>query len=357
MHFDCDQYYTPVDLAERVLRNEITQRPSVCVDTTCGEGNLLRAASAVFDDVSCVGIDRDRKAINSLRANYPDWALSVGNLLASRSYQRTNVASAQISADLLYLNPPFSLGKSKYIETLYQGTTVRSSVAMAHILKSLELFAPSQGAIVIIPESVLYSQTDAEARQRLGYSYTTEKVAELNNSTFKGARANTTIIKLIPGARINNQSSKSKALKPKFEVILSRGGLQVHDFFNDHCGIPFIHSTSLRSIVEFGVIDSLGRTKVKRSGQVNKWVLLLPRVGMPKIEFTQAIFLRSKVQLSDCLFAIRFKTRMEAESIENVFKQNWESFESLYRGTGARYLTIKRLSEWLAAQDIKVLCF
>ncbi|WP_157665639.1 class I SAM-dependent methyltransferase [Pseudomonas fragi] len=344
MPIDMDRYYTPENVAIHALeRGSFPSIPKVCADSTCGSGRLLDAANTVFGSVHSIGIDSDEDAITQLRLRRPGWQLSVGDLL---QHNPTDVFPKRQSVDLLVLNPPFSHGKRKFVDIQYAGKDMTGSIAMAHVMRSFELFQPTLGAIIIAPESLLYSETDHIARQTLEEDYLFEKIADLERCTFRGARVRASVVQISPGARdLTHQEVKSNNVV--LPTTLVRGSLSVHLNVIDPAGVPFIHSTDLKHIVVTGKLDELSKTSNVVKGRTKGWVILIPRVGLPDILYVKALKLMESVQLSDCVIALEFPTKSIALRAERRIHSRWQEFRSLYRGTGARYITISRLSLWL----------
>ncbi len=352
MLLDLDRYYTPRDVAKEMLANNISYSPQICVDSTCGAGHLLEAADQVFEDTQCIGLDRDRNTIVSLRRKNPHWILSVADLLNSNSYKKTHAISKPNNCDLLIMNPPFSHGRQKSVDIEYLGKALKGSVAMAHILQSFQLFKPNQGAMVIVPESLLYSETDALARNVLGQQYKIEIIDELHSETFKGARARATIIKFTPGITLPASHKQFFKNKEALQTHVIRGGLQVHAMQEDVSGVPFIHSTNIKELTTDKSLAGFFRTTNKTNGRVTGWNILLPRVGIPDKTALKAVYFNTEVQLSDCVIALNCKNKTYAQNIAKRLNQHWDGIINLYRGTGARYITISRLREWLSTINI-----
>ncbi|MFS2164633.1 N-6 DNA methylase [Variovorax sp. Varisp62] len=349
MPIELDRYYTPENVAMDALeRANLPFTPSTCVDSTCGSGRLLDAANAVFGTVECVGIDQDRSAIAKLRKNRPSWHLTVADMLKSRVHLQNFSSNLPHPADLLIINPPFSQRAQKSIDITYQDVHLKVSVAMAHLLKSLEAFSPKGGAIAVVPESLLYSEVDNLARLTLGKKYLISSVMDLKSCTFSGARVNSSIIKISPGKNIESRILLGNP-KDVIEVELIRGSLPVHLSERQRTGFPYVHSTEIRWIVDGGNLSELPKTSSEAKGKVAGWVLLFPRVGKPDLRLIKPIYLKSTVQLSDCVVAVLFQNKQEALVGSRRIKNHWEAFMLLYRGTGAKYTTMARLEAWLAA--------
>ncbi len=346
---DTDKYYTPTPLASRALeRAQLMRKPAVCADTACGSGSLLIAAEDVLGAKHCVGIDNDPLAIRRLRRARPDWRLYVGDLLKRHRAPPTDFPDATYGADLLVLNPPFSLGHRKYVPVKYSGQLVKCSVAMAHILRSLELFRPNQGAIAVIPESLLYSNTDQHARELLERSFSIAELLHLSIYTFKGARVNSLFVQFATHGNTPKPSAEISTTQEKpITATIVRGGLQMHSAKPSSSGARVIHSTSLRSLSIDGISSISQRTSSTAKGRVSGWMLFLPRVGLPNKEAFQAVYSIDEIQLSDCVIGLVFRSRTAASEAQRRVHSNWSSLLSMYRGTGARYITIDRLVDWL----------
>jgi len=352
---DTDKYYTPPAVASRALeRAHLASKPSICADTACGSGSLLVAAEDVLQAKHCLGIDSDPHAIRQLRRARPDWRLYVGDLLKRHRAPLIDFPGSSYGVDLLVLNPPFSLGPRKYISVNYLGHSVKCSVAMAHILRSLELFRPNQGAIAVVPESLLYSDTDQHARELLDQNFSLTELLQLSIYTFKGARVNSSFVQF--GAPFGRPRSSIKIATAQIDPIpatIVRGGLQMHAFERVSSGTRVIHSTSLRPIAADGIAAATERTYAIAKGRISGWMLLLPRVGSPREEAFRAFYSKDEVQLSDCVIGMNFPSKVAAFNAQRRIKANWQDLLNLYRGTGARYITIDRLVDWLYSIGIQ----
>jgi hypothetical protein len=344
---DLDRYYTPEDVAERLAAAVVTDSGR-CVDASCGDGRLLSAAVSVAPGTACVGIDKDPFAIRRLRRQRPDWILSVGDALRSESLRHCVAAARGRNCDFLLANPPFSRIKGhKGLTIEYQGVPVTCSVAMAYLLRALEVFQPQQGTAAVVPESLVYSDLDSAARRLLGEDFTIAVLGGLKNSTFAGARANAVLVRLTGG------TARRRAWKPTAwwdgeRPRICRGGLPVFERTKSRSGVRFVHTTDLQ-LGERHITDGLMRVRPLERGVVAGSVILLPRVGVPSLQHCVPFYFRSKVQLSDCVIALRFADAASAKSFSAGLLKRFVSLRQLYRGTGARYVTVARLEEWLDA--------
>lgn len=322
-----------------------------CVDSACGGGNLLRASEAVFPTVRCVGMDRDARAIAKLAREKPKWVLTRGDLMRPRTWDNPAVLQHGVNCDYVLMNPPFSMARSKGIPAAWSGKTFRASVAMAHVLETLRVFQPRKGGCAVVPESLMYSELDANARAALGWDYVMTLVRELKNSTFKGARANALVV------RIQRRVDACTHDEPPVQAIratgieIIRGGMPLFEANYTRRGLPLVHSTNLFEIVHGAEIYHLPRVTPLSRGRVDGNVVLIPRVGVPRQTDIGAIRLRAPVQLSDCVIAFKGTNSAVARRLAFTIRENWDDFVQLYRGTGARYTTVNRVAAWLGVQE------
>lgn len=354
MPTDLDRYYTPENIAIKILEKaDISSSPKIFADSTCGSGRLLDAACTVFGGAECIGIDRDKSAISQLRIRRPAWHLAVANLLGSKELIMRFSNSLPNPVDLLVLNPPFSHGNRKSTDVHYEGRKVKATVSMAHLLKSLDLFKPQHGAIAIVPESLLYSGTDEDARDILKEKYALNNIIDLKNCTFRGARVNTSAIQLHKTSPLPFEKKTPQSWN-FVKAVLVRGSLPVHLMNPKYPGTPFLHSTDIRKLASGFSIDTLSTTSSYAKGQISGWSILIPRVGLPNRDLISVTHLDQTVQLSDCVIALVFECQNSAAIAKQRLISEWASFYELYKGTGARYITISRLNDWLVSKGIVV---
>src|SRR5437899_2288820 len=135
---DLDRYYTPQDVARRVVEAAEIDAAARCLDSTCGDGSLLKAAKLIMPNVVCHGMDTDDTAIARLRRRHPEWVLSKADALAEASWRRAHAARRSVGCELALLNPPFSMEAQKGVTAMLSEGERRCSVAMAHIMTVLE---------------------------------------------------------------------------------------------------------------------------------------------------------------------------------------------------------------------------
>lgn len=340
---DPDRYYSPLEAANALVSLIKRYQHRTVLDSNCGSGSLLDAMSRSFPEIRCAGIDVDKEAINRLRKIRPNWALVPGDALSQKTWSKLKKLSLD-DVDVAVLNPPFSMGTAKGLRVTAWGSDIRCSLAMAHVLATLEYTAP-QHLAAILPESWAHSSMDSLARNLIECRYRIKIDRSFSASTFHGARVHSILVVLKKRATPRNQIIKPLGLPPvELDFELIRGRLACFKVEESTQGIPFVHSTDLGSIEK---VAKLRKVLPYNGNTVRGSVIFLPRVGLPKIENLKAVFLNKDVQLSDCVLALKFDSLVRAKAIASIIEQNWLSLIDLYKGTGARYVTVDRLRDWL----------
>ena len=181
-----------------------------------------------------------------------------------------------------------------------------------------------------------------------------EQLAENGHKAFTGWSPKTVIVRITVRdkpytavGRARRRDAGIVATAPLVSVELFRGKIPMHTLNGTTGGtrVPFIHSTEL---------EKTGLNLVRRSIVLSKTTsisgpaVLLQRVGLPASTKIQTYFRSAPVALSDCIIAIRCKTRTETQMVKSRLLRNWGQLERSYGGTCARYITLNSLREVLA---------
>lgn len=107
---------------------------------------------------------------------------------------------------------------------------------------------------------------------------------------------------------------------------------------------PLAHSTDLNN---FGLTLN-GHRAAAGSSAIQGAFVALSRVGNPKKEKIALHYSRTKIAISDCIIALRCRTKEQASTLHSALLNNWPVLKSLYGGTGARYITVSKLVSHLS---------
>jgi hypothetical protein len=339
---DLDRYYTPRDVALQLAGAIDLPTVSGIVDSNCGAGHLLAAASDIFPMAQCMGIDSDEDAVLRLADSRPNWKLVVGDALSEDSW----AVYPSFTPDVAVLNPPFSMMHARGVIANLGGEEFRASNAMAHVIAAIHNSNPRR-LVAILPESWVYSEMDAVGRQKIAATYDVDVVNKLTNSTFNGARVNALVVSLRRRTEQLAPTTGEHLVFPRGVQVI-RGGLPLFEAKNFVGGLPLIHSTDISRIVHGADLGSLRHVSRIGRGVVQGSVVLLPRVGVPKLENIDYVYLRRAAQLSDCVIAVRFECKVDAQIFVDHLRGKWSQFVKIYTGTGARFVTCGRLHDWIA---------
>ncbi|MBH1366877.1 SAM-dependent DNA methyltransferase [Stenotrophomonas maltophilia] len=357
--WDADRYYTPPEIAASMMEGSaLIKSGRSFLDPTCGEGVLLSAVSRIHRARGkYFGIDLDCSAIRRVRRANPHWVISSGDIFSDASVKLTDVFRTA-RCDVIVGNPPFSHNGKKRVSVDLESGRIECSVAMACILRSFHLFKPKIGMILVVPESLLHAQADNDARRFLEGIFELSIMGSLGSSTFQGARARSAIIEL---RRTKNfVVSEGNVAKNDLEgvsITLTRGALPVHLATRLSHGsvpgaVPFVHSTDLSRLN--GEYAPLYYTNRTAKGLVSGSVILFSRVGSPSIGRVVLSTFNHPVQMSDCLISIHSASENDLEKVMRTIEADWASFEAMYCGTGARYVTMSRLKDWFRGRGAEV---
>jgi predicted RNA methylase len=347
-----DAHYTPDWVADRVAAELAvlarTTRPHIA-DYTAGDGALLRAASRVLPQARITATDIAPAAVQSLKAANPTWKVGTCDLLSTRSRSSSPLLGRRgRPADLVVLNPPFSYRGGTYFCVLNKA--FRASPAMAFVAIALEQLADGGSAVVLVPSGTLHSQKDEMLWQRLREACTVRVVDQFARTTFRGEHATVSMLALSGVSREVLQSpaqgSSVEAADDEFggtaDLRLIRGSQPMHAVQPSRRGLALVHSTHL---VDRATLR--GPRVAVRAPTVVGPAVLLPRVGKPNRDKIALYLAHDEIVLSDCVIALRGRTRAITKRALAELTENWDDLAALYQGTCASYITVRNLRQHL----------
>lgn len=353
-----DEFYTPPELARLFVRClPQSFRPEVVVDFAAGHGSLLDAAQDMWPLAQKVANDLSPATVRRLKSFHPRWAVANADFLSDRSVRRSILRRYLGQVDLVLLNPPFSQRSRTPQPVTYRGECFGASLAVAFLVKSLE-FVNSDGYLVaVLPDGCLVGKCDEQVWKRLKDDFHIEVLRDNANSTFRGVRARTSLVRI---SRIRQDTHASSRPEITCNVTASyelrRGQMQMHSVkpSKSQRALPLVHTSHL----VHGHV-SLAGPHVIAKNPVSGPAVLVPRVG--RITPTKVCVLETgrSVVLSDCVIAIKLSSNKQALRLRGNILDQWASFAETYRGTGAPHLTLgralgalQRIEELVAAADV-----
>lgn len=342
MNLALDQYFTPPSLAARVASVVAPFSPKRVVDSNCGRGELLAACQMLHPSSSISGIDIDASVIDRLAKEQPAWQLHRGDALTAEAW----LALGMRDYCAAILNPPFSCHGKKLLTIKCGDINLQASPALAHVISAIAHGKPKVIA-AILPESCAGSDLDAGARKFIDRTYEVTIVERIASTAFLGASANSFIVRMVKtvkGPEAVPATNESEVDSP-LEVV--RGGIPVFQRVLHRNGLPFVHSVDLRDL-EGALTKKLDRVRPIGRGIIEGHFVLFPRVGLPSKLALRAVHFKKPVQLSDCVMGVRCKDRVHAEIVARALQSRFDEFSGLYKGTGARYVTMATVNKWMA---------
>ena len=353
-----DKIYTPPHLAA-MMAGASTIRPGqgekfVVADFAAGSGELLLAAATIWPKATMVATDLDSRAVRNLRKIYHWWQTGVCDFMNPRSRQSSPILRSLIGrTNLALLNPPFSCRGGKRVPATVGGTTSKCSMGLAFLVNSIDYLAEGGELIAVLPQGSLTSEKDAATWSLLSRMGDTEVLKNNGFGTFPRAAVRTAVIRFrkrhsraktaLPPVPNDNSAYLQELLPP---VSIVRGTTQMNEIkrVEEHTdSIAFVHSTHLQDFKvasHYKVRGRLGRCAVGP-------MVLLPRVGQPNRSKLAQYTAPDVFMLSDCVIALMCHSAESAELLWSDLQSNWSLLEQEYVGSGARYITNRRLSNLL----------
>ncbi len=338
-----DSFYTSTYLAD-ILVNYIDEiEINSVVDFCVGGGELLRSAQSKWKNVEIYGTDISIDAISLLEEKHPDWKVEYCDFIDENSRINCKILEDR-RFDLILLNPPFTCKGSTIHKAKFEGVDYNVSTAMLFLLESISYLTSNGIIYAILPISVAYSQKDSKIWNVLEQKYNLTILEERDKQYFKDCYPPNIIIVSLNDFRFKKKKDIRKPieLSVKIETII-RGQLSMNEIIEDSTSAKLlIHSTNLRNNQ---IVDA--SFKVKTNNQLIYGPgVVIHRVGNPKPTKICTLKKSEKYVLSDCLIFIKTVTQLDANELKKYIILNWSSFEKLYKGTGAKYITLNRLKDY-----------
>ena len=352
-----DQIYTPPYLAA-LMAKASRARPSqseefIVADFAAGSCELLLAAASVWPTATMVATDIDSRAVCNVRKISNSWRTGVCDFLNPRSRRSSPVLrSLKRRTNLVLLNPPFSCRGGKRISASLGDVSSKCSLGLAFVVNSIEYLTEGGELIAVLPQGSLTSEKDATTWSLLRRMGETEILKTNGLRTFARAAVRTAVVRFQkrhtwvkpePSPVVNARSA-SNDLHPTVQIV--RGTTQMNEIqrgegYTD--SFPFIHSTHLQDFTVSSHCEVRGRPGRCAAGPM----VLLPRVGQPKRSKVVQYPYSDAFMLSDCVIALMCPSPDKAELLWSDLQSNWSLLEREYVGSGARYITNRRLSDLL----------
>ena len=223
-------YYTPIELAECILKLLPNVEVNTVIDICCGSWNLLKAAEKKYSDILITGVDID-SASRGHKIKGADFFTEDGREFA------LNKKKVGQTYDLILSNPPFGYlreERRKYndkdfvdkecysglINKRYEGEMTQANMFLAHD-KSIFLF--------ILPNTFVEGESFRKARCQIAIDYKICGIVRLPLDTFEKGKINTFAIIMKKGKSSNLCTDLYDAKKDDEWKILKIGEMSFGD--------------------------------------------------------------------------------------------------------------------------------
>lgn len=346
-----DTFYTPPELAQRLLGYVDILDVENVADFCVGKGELLKAAEAKFENIKCFGTDIDESIVDEIKSTHKHWDVEICDFTDSQSRTNTSILREGFF-DLVLSNPPFTCRGSKINKVEYIDKIFHVSTAMMFLVESLRYLNSRGNLYAIMPSSIIFSEKDKKLICAIQNNYNIQILEEIERQAFKDCAPNIVLLRICRRKEFENEVFDTYSITSIYNppiifdarslnVELFRGNLSVHEAanFESKKGKPYVHSINLRnnSIVYNNLMIG------KPSSEITGPAILIHRVGKPDIAKVCKLPKGESIILSDCVIAIMGKSQNAINKIYSAIISQESKFLSLYKGTGAKYLTVERV--------------
>lgn len=343
-----DRYYSSEAIADQ-LAEFVPVGTERIFDPAMGEGALLDAVQRrLGDELTFLGADLDPRAVKRVRQVHPDWRVGLADAWDERSIARSPVWREAQNGKPVHavLNPPFSFRGGSGQVIAVDGVEARISPAIAFVVQLVTHIPALDGLLAILPEGALHNLRDQPAWSFLREQFSIDVLHHLSVRAFTGVTVNTAIVQFVKGARevptVRDQPSKRVLGLRCVCVDVVRGRFPYGSTSSGRTAemsIQVVHSTNLRGPA---AAERFGPATLATTGAA----LLIPRVG-PSPRARVREIAGEPFVLSDCVLALRPRDIAAIGNLRASIVDSLSTFEGLYRGTGARHLTVAALLEFL----------
>ncbi|WP_413529090.1 N-6 DNA methylase [Rahnella inusitata] len=368
---DFNQYYTSKKLSDLLSRFISLTDPRTCLELSAGEGALLDAIKAKWAKIKCTTIDIDPINHSLLQEKFP---LDEHHCTDATSDECINILREK-KYDLAVCNPPFqTISRNKtineYLEKAFdldfQGQhKIRAEI----VFLAINLLHIKENGVlaIIVPELIIKGLKYNEFRQSLFSKYKLQYLVECTHKAFKHTEAKTYILFLkkettdiiydYTHIKVNSQAflekehryvisalynpvELNKKIHPSDRIKIIRGNISGK--ICKSLNAPYIHTTNMSA--DMGVLNITNPQKMGGYNMAKQGDVIISRVGTRVLGKTNFLLTGSAV-LSDCVFAIRFKSSNDKSKFLNHWKlhrDDWINTNST--GTCAKHIT--KISLW-----------
>lgn len=126
---------------------------------------------------------------------------------------------------------------------------------------------------------------------------------------------------------------------PVTEIVRGCTRMQNPAYSKKKAAVPLIHTTNIQK----GKLVDLKKIIPGNQRTVDGYGVVIPRVCNPSQDKIALLDGKHTYALSDCVMVLRTTSQKDAEQARNHILTNWLDFITIYKGTGAQYVTLERM--------------
>ena len=352
---DYSKYYTPLSIAELLIKQLHISAPEKIVDICCGSCNLLNAAKTRWRNTVLYGTD--------IVEHKND------NVVFEKIDGREYALKHQREFPLVLANPPFDSLKKKYeYPQLFQSHFEKCSSSRLEIemlLANLIMLKDDGVLLIIMPSSFVEGETYKAIREIIAKQYQVKSIIELDEDTFGAThihsyaliikncicksysanllstkKENGVITLSITGKCANNYLVKGNWLGENVEddnldIDIKRGNISSAYFIESGC--PILHTSKIRDTWEPSIRYT--SNKVLPNTYAETGDIIVSRIGKSAGQW--CIYQGNKIPISDCLYRIKDPEGVLYNRIQG------KKFDLKLRGVATQYITMADFKKWV----------
>ena len=351
---DYSKYYTPLSIAQLLIKQLDIDTPEKIVDICCGSCNLLNAAKQRWRKAMLFGADIANHEVSDVAFENID----------GREYALNH----QKEFSLVLANPPFDyLEKKNEFPQLFQTpfdvyNTSRLEIEM--LIANLLMLKDGGTLLIIMPSSFVEAERYSEIRKIISSNYYIESIIKLDEKTFGSSKINSYAL-IIHNDSQNKRVSKigfssndttnciyytsqltSEEIKTgnwikrtvwnqEKSIDIKRGNISSSCFIKR--GQPILHTAKCREIWKPSkryISKKITPTIFAEHGDI-----IVSRIGKSAGQW--CVYEGEKIAISDCLY------RIKDPNGSLLSKINGKTFDGTLKGVATRYITINDFFHWV----------
>ena len=354
---DYSKYYTPISIAQLLVKQLRICPPDKIVDICCGSCNLLNAAKKRWPRATLYGTDI---------VEHKD-----DNVVFEKIDGREYALNHPKEFSLVLANPPFDyLEKKNEYPELFQSPFEKISSSRLEIemmLANLIMLKNGGVLLIIMPSSFVEGETYRPIREIIAKKYQVKSIIELDEDTFGAThihsyalviknnmcqsyttdilctrKENNNFVLLSNGKRTKkdliygNWSSFQNATC-SFKLDIKRGNISSSNFVES--GFPILHTSKIN--IPWQPSIRYISNEIKPNIYAENGDIIVSRIG--KSAGNWFLYTGEKIPVSDCLY------RIKDPNGELYKKIQGKNFNLKLRGVATQYITMADFICWVAS--------